>query len=102
MVLAAPTRRVEILSPTITISMSNNIFSVYKDNQDTSLRLKAFRNKGETTDVDIEYSEEFLENAAEEVGKDELSREEFSEYIAEIIEKSIHGRDGYEMKTESV
>ena len=78
----------------------SNVFSIHKNKKDTSLRLKAFRNQGDTTDVDIEYSEDFSEAAAASMNKEELSREEFSEYIADIIEKSIHGRDGYEMVTE--
>jgi hypothetical protein len=75
-------------------------FSISRHEEPTRLLLKNFRNKGLSTDVDIQYDEVFLEACKKDLGKDDLSPEDLSAYISDLIEKAIHGRDGYKMEIE--
>lgn len=76
-------------------------FSISKNDEPTRLHLKNFRNKpGGSTDVDIQYDEVFLAAAQAELGKKELSSNDISQYVSTIIDKAIHGIDGYKMVIE--
>jgi hypothetical protein len=56
------------------------------------------RNKDGKLDVEFEVSEDFLEYAQFELQQDNISHEELSAYVQDMIEKAINKQDGFEIK----
>lgn len=48
--------------------------------------------------VEFEVSDDFLEYAQFELQKDDISHEELSTYVHDMIEKAINKQDGFEIK----
>lgn len=73
-------------------------FIISKGSEPASLRIKNFRNKGDgTTDVDIQYDDEFLEHVKADLKKKEVSNADLSTYINTLVNKAVNGIEGYKI-----
>ncbi len=77
-------------------------FAIVKNDEPARIKLKAFRNKNNgTTDVDIEYDDEFIADLKRSLNKAEISNQELGQYVQELLEKATNGIDGYRIEVET-
>jgi hypothetical protein len=78
-------------------------FAIVKGDEISRVRLKSFRNKNDgTTDVDIEYDDEFLATIKAELKKTDVTNAELSAYVGKLLDKATNGIDGYRIEVENV